>query len=126
MEDIGYLGAIFGPFMTIIGAWMLLYSETLVTIWRAVKNSPALLYYSSILNLLLGLILMSLYALWDWNLCVTITLLGWAMTIRGAMGLFLPQMFMKLCLGNPKFAKFSGFIPLVWGLALLWIGFFIS
>jgi hypothetical protein len=55
---------------------------------------------------------------------VLVTLLGWVMIIRGVMGLFVPQLLIQLILSNTSFLKVYGIIPLVWGLALSWLAFF--
>ncbi len=119
-----WLASILGPFMTIIGLWMLLYYDQLVKVLTGIKNSPALFYLSSVYNLLIGFTILSQYDLWGWNALVLVTLLGWAMVIRGVMGLFVPQLLMDFFMGKPQFTKIMGIIPLVWGLFLSWVGFF--
>ncbi len=119
-----WLASILGPFMTIIGLWMLLYYDQLIKVLSGIKNSPALFYLSSVYNLLIGFTILSQYDLWGWNALVLVTLLGWAMVVRGVMGLFVPQLLMDFFMGKPQFTKIMGIIPLIWGLFLSWVGFF--
>ena len=119
-----WLASIFGPLLTILGLWMLLYSENLIKVMSAIKSSAGIFYYSSVFNLLVGFAILSQYDLWGWNALVLVTLLGWYMVIRGIMGLFVPQLLSDILMGNPNFTKVCGIIPLVWGLALSWVGFF--
>lgn len=124
MHNAMWLASIFGPFMAIIGLWMLLYSDNLVKVYSAIKSSPSVLYFSAILNLFLGLIVLNQYDMWSMDGYVLVTLLGWVMIIRGVMGLFVPQLLIQLILSNTGFLKVYGIIPLVWGLALSWLAFF--
>lgn len=119
-----WLASIFGPFMTIVGLWMLLYVDNLMKVWTAIKNSPAAFYYGSAANFLIGLTILSQYDMWSWDAFVLVTLLGWVMVIRGIMGLFLPQLLLKIMMSNPSFTKVMGVIPLIWGLALCWLAYF--
>jgi hypothetical protein len=119
-----WLASIFGPLLVILGLWKLLYSDNLMKVMAGIKNSAGILYYSSVFNLLVGFTILSQYDLWGWNALVLVTLLGWVMVIRGIMGLFVPQLLMDLLMGNPNFTRICGIIPLVWGLALSWVGFF--
>ncbi len=124
MQNAMWLASIFGPFMTIIGLWMLLYVENLTKVWSAIKNNPAAFYYGSVVNFLIGLTILTQYDMWSWDAFVLVTLLGWVMVIRGIMGLFLPQLLLKMMMSNPSFVKVMGVIPLVWGLALCWLAYF--
>ncbi len=119
-----WLASILGPFLVIVGLWMLLYSDQYTKVLSAIKNSAGLFYISSIYNLLIGFTVLSQYDLWGWNLLVLVTLLGWVMVIRGVMGLFVPSLLMDLLMGKHGFAKVLGILPLVWGVFLSYVGFF--
>ena len=119
-----WLASIFGPFLIILGLWKLLYSSHLVKVMSGTKNSVTMLYYSSIFNLLVGFTVLSQYDAWGWNPFVLVTLLGWCMVVRGIMGMFVPQLLVQIFMTNQQFIKIMGIIPLVWGLALAWVGFF--
>jgi hypothetical protein len=124
MQNAMWLASIFGPFMTIMGLWMLLYSDNLIKVWNSIKGSPASFYFSGVMNLLIGLTVLSQYDMWSWDAYVLVTLLGWVMVVRGVMALFVPQLLIQLTMSNTSFMKAMGIIPLVWGLALCWLAFF--
>ena len=119
-----WLASIFGPLLVILGLWMLLYSDNLMKVMSAIKSSAGIFYYSSVFNLLVGFTVLSQYDLWGWNALVFVTILGWFMVVRGVMGLFVPQLLMHILVGNPGFTRVCGIIPLIWGLILSWVGFF--
>lgn len=119
-----WLAGIFGPLMTILGLWMLLYSENLIKVLSSVKNTPGLFYLSGNISLLIGLTLVNTYNVWAWHPAVLVTLLGWVMVIRGAIMFFIPQLIVKMTMSSPAFMRAMGILPLVWGLALWWFAFF--
>ncbi len=119
-----WLASIFGPFLVILGLWMLLYCDQYTKVLSGIKGSAGLFYMNSVFNLLIGFTVLSQYDLWGWNLLVLITLLGWVMVVRGVMGLFVPQLLMDILMGKHGFAKILGIIPLVWGVFLSYVGFF--
>jgi hypothetical protein len=119
-----WIAGVFGPFLAIMGLWMLLYADNLMKVWTAIKNSPALVYLISILTLLAGIIIVKEYNMWAWDACLLVTLLGWVFVLRGVMGLFVPQVLIRWTIGNSSVAKIQGIIPFVWGLALCWLAYF--
>lgn len=119
-----WLASIFGPLLTIVGLWMLLYSDNLSKVFQGTKNSHALAYFTSVISLLVGFGILSQYDLWDWNPLILVTLLGWFFVVRGIIGLFIPQ-FLTEFTGRGHWIKIIGLLPLIWGLALSWVGFFI-
>lgn len=125
MDSAVNIARIFGPFMGIIGLWMLLYGENVVKIMASKKSSPVALYSSSVFNLLLGLIVISLYNVWIWDIFFFVTLLGWVMFLRGILGLFMPQVIINSMMTRGTWMKTMGIIPFVWGLILTWVGFYI-
>ncbi|MBP7074692.1 MAG: hypothetical protein KBA81_04830 [Rhabdochlamydiaceae bacterium] len=120
-----WLASIFGPFLVILGLWMLLYCDQYTKVLNGIKGSAGLFYMNSVFNLLIGFTVLSQYDLWGWNLLVLVTILGWVMVIRGIMGLFVPQLLIDIMMGKHGFSKVMGIIPLVWGVFLSYVGFFI-
>lgn len=119
-----WLASVFGPFMLIMGLWMLLFADNLMKVRTAIKGNPAIFHCGVTANLLIGLVLLSEYNVWSMDAYVLVTLLGWVMVVRGIIGLFLPQLLMKMVMGGASCMKCMGIIPLVWGLALCWLAFF--
>lgn len=124
MEKAVWLASIFGPFLGIMGLWMLLYHENLIKVWTSIKNTPGLFYLSGVFNLLIGLSIMSQYNMWSWHLSVLISLLGWVLMIRGLISLFIPQLLIKVMMAKATSIRVMGLIPLLWGIALCSLAFF--
>jgi uncharacterized protein YjeT (DUF2065 family) len=123
MQNALWLASIFGPFLVITGLWMLLYSENLIKIVTSVKNTPACFYLMGVINLLIGLTIISQYNIWNWDAAFLVTLLGWVLILRGILSLFVPQLLLKMTMNNNKTIKLIGIIPFIWGIALCWFAF---
>ena len=119
-----WLASIFGPLLVILGLWKLLYRDAFNKVVSSLKNSHGLMYYSSVIYLWVGFTVLSQYDMWEMDALVLVTLLGWAMIVRGILGLFAPQMLLDMYIGHKGFTRVCGLIPLVWGVLLCWIGFF--
>lgn len=119
-----WLASIFGPYLLILGLWMLLYCDQYSKVVSGFKTSAALLYLNSIFNLLIGFTVLSQYDVWGWNLMALVTLLGWVMVVRGVMGLFVPHVLINMMTKKHSCCKVMGLIPVVWGALLSYIGFF--
>ncbi len=117
------LASIFGPFLVILGLWMLLYSDNMIKIVNSIKTSPAAFYILTVFNLFLGIVIVNHYNSWMMNGAFLVTLLGWVMTLRGVLGLFVPQILIKHTMTSVSFLKVKGLIPFIWGVALCWLAF---
>ena len=126
MQNAMWLASIFGPLLMIIGIWMLFYHENMVKVCTSCKNTPSVQYLWGVINMLIGLTILSQYNWWAWNLPLLITLLGWVTLIRGVMALFVPQLLMKFVMNEPGWVKIKGIIPLVWGFGLCWLAFWMQ
>lgn len=115
------VASIFGPFLFIIGLWMLFYHDNMMKVVTSMKNTPAAFYLVGALNLFLGLIIVNEYNVWMWNAALLVTLLGWLMIIRGLICLFMPQLFVKCCMNYPTWLKVRGVVVLIWGILLFWL-----
>jgi len=118
------LARVFGPFLGILGLWMLLYGENVVKILSARKTNPSALYTSAVFNLLIGLFIICSYNVWIWDIFFFVTLLGWVMFLRGVLTLFMPQLVVKSMMSRASWMKTMGIIPFVWGLILTWLGYY--
>lgn len=124
MDSAIMLARVFGPFLGILGLWMLLYGDNVVKVMAAMKNSPVALYSSAVFNLLIGIFIMCNYNVWTWNIFFFVTLLGWVMFLRGVFALFVPQIIVKCIMSKSSWMKTMGIVPFVWGLILTWTGFY--
>jgi hypothetical protein len=126
MQNAMGLASIFGPLLMIVGIWMLFYHENMVKVCASCKNTPSVQYLMGVIKLLVGLTILSQYNIWDWSLPLLVTLLGWVILIRGLMALFVPQLSMKMSVGDPGWLKIKGVVPLIWGFGLCWLAFWMQ
>jgi hypothetical protein len=124
MQSAISLASVFGPMMAIVGLWMLLYNDNMVKVLNSTKTSPAAFYTSGWIHLFLGLVVVSQYNVWSASLAVLVTLLGWAMIVRGILTLYMPQVVVKFAMSRTRWLKGMGLVPLVWGLLLTWYAFY--
>lgn len=117
-----WLAGIFGPYLALIGLWMLLYSDVFHKVNASVKATPGLFYLCGMMSLLIGLTILSQYHAWNWNLAILMTLYGWFLLIRGFLVLFIPQAILKSS-SKKGGMKLMGVVPLVVGLLLCWLAF---
>lgn len=118
-----WIATIFGPFLTIIGIWMLIYTDNLTRTYLSIKSAPALMYLRSVFNIVIGLFIIDCFNMWENDASLLVTLLGWGFFFRGAVTLFAPHYTMKLGMSEQKNLQVRGIVPLLWGLLLLWFAF---
>ena len=118
------IAQVFGPFLAIVGLWMLLYGENVIKIMTSIKNSPAAQYWGALFNLLIGLFIITEFNVWIWDVYFLVTLLGWVFFLRGVLGLYLPHVVVFGMMTKKTWMKTMGIIPFVWGLILTWLGFY--
>ena len=123
MQNAMWLASIFGPFLMIMGLWMLFYHDNMMKVIGAVKNNAAIFYLMSIGNLLVGLVVLSEFNEWVWGLSLLVTIFGWFIFIRGLLALFVPHLLVKIALTDPGWIRVKGIVPLAWGFGLCWFAF---
>lgn len=116
---------IFGPYLLIQGIWMFAQKKNLMKICNSIRTTPAASYILGWTSLLIGLVLINLFNVWEASLAIFLTLLGWAYIIRGLIILFAPHVFLKLETKEKCVMPTMAIVRLVWGLLLLWFGFMI-
>jgi len=89
------------------------------------NNSPALTFITGFFLVIIGALLVQYHNLWvkDWTVLVTIV--GWAVLIKGTLLLLIPKAFLST---GEKFAssnKWMGVVLLVIGLLLGYFGFIV-
>lgn len=125
MEQAILLSKIFGPVLTLLGLFVLFRPDEVLKMWSSTKANPAILYIGGVINLLVGFTILALYNEWTMHLPFFVTLLGYALAIRGILVLFWADTVSQLgdkFVEKPTF-RGTGIIPLIWGLLLLWLGY---
>ena len=124
MDKAMWLAGVFGPLLTIMGLWMLLYSENLIKVMTSIKNTSGCFFMMGMINILVGLVIVNMYNVWMWHPAVLVSLLGWVLLIRGVLILYIPQLIIKYTMTSHMVMRAIGLTPLIWGLALWWFAFF--
>ena len=119
-----FVASVFGPFMAILGLWMLVSSESFIKVLTALRGSSVALYTSAIFSLLFGLLIINLFNDWTFDIYLFVTVLGWVLFFRGLIGLFMPQLAVKVQMTKVSWMKTQGIVPFVWGLILCWIAYY--
>lgn len=123
MQSAMCLGSIFGPFLIILGFWMLFYRSNLTKVITSMKSTPGILYVAGVINLIVGLAVISQYNVWMWQLPLTVTIFGWVVFIRGLLAFFFPQMLFHKNVTSASYLQLKGIVVLIWGLLMCWFTF---
>ena len=85
------IARLIGPLFGTIGVGMLTNTETYRQIAQQYLTNPAIIYFSGIVILLIGLAILNLHNAWtrDWR--SAITFIGWLMTVVGVWRIIAPQ-----------------------------------
>ncbi len=114
------LASIFGPILVITGLWTLLYKDSLKKVLDSLKKTPALLYFVSVINILIGMVFVTSFNYWYWNVEVLVTILGWFFLARGLLVLYFPKSLDKMIKMYANAPVFSSLVSIAWGLVLSW------
>jgi hypothetical protein len=80
-----------GPLFATIGVGMLTNTGTYRRIGEQYLTNPAIIYFSGVMLLLIGLGILNVHNAWtrDWRSCITF--IGWLMTVVGVWRIIAPQ-----------------------------------
>ena len=90
-----HIAWILGPYLLIMGIWLLIMPDKALKLMAAFKktgNSEMLIYYGAFMSLIFGLLLLSFYREWVQSWEVIITIFGWLAVVKGVLLLFKPEM----------------------------------
>ncbi|MCP5492254.1 MAG: hypothetical protein H7A40_04350 [Chlamydiales bacterium] len=118
------IAKIFGPLLLIVGIWNLFYRHKCLETGKALTSHPACLCLFAIINLIVGLTIVTFFNHWVWDLTLLVTLLGWFMIVRGVIALYWPEALVGSMLGSAGALTFWAIVWIVWGFFLTWLGYF--
>ena len=98
-----HIAWILGPYLLIMGIWLLIMPDKALKLMAAFKktgNSEMLIYYGAFMSLIFGLLLLSFYREWVQSWEVIITIFGWLAVIKGVLLLFKPESLLKIKLSK--------------------------
>ena len=119
MQTSIYLAKLIGPVMIVIGVAVILNQDEFRKLSQEFIGSRALLFLSGLIILPAGIAILLAHNVWLLNWRVIITIIGWLMTVGGAVRLLAPRFVAErggAMLKNPQ-------MPLIAGIAWAAIGF---
>lgn len=123
MQNAMGMASIFGPFLVIVGIWMLFYHANMMKVITSVKTTPGVMYMMGVVNVLIGLTVLNQFNMWAWGLSLLVTIFGLVVLIRGLLGFFMPQFLVHKKVTAESYLKIKGIVVLVWGFGMCWLAF---
>lgn len=92
MEPAVFIARLIGPIFVVIGVSILLNEQIYAAIVIESVHSPALIYFSGLLSLPIGIAILNVHRAWtaDWRVIVTV--LGWLFAFGGVLRILLPHL----------------------------------
>jgi len=78
-----FIAKLMGPILIVVAISILIDEKATRAMAKEVLGSRALIYIFGILDLLLGLVLVTVHNVWVWDWRLIITLIGWISIVRG-------------------------------------------
>lgn len=98
MENAVSLAAVMGPVYVVVGLSVLLYAKS----WRALMDEWERNHYTlfplMFIYIVLGLIAIRMYNVWEWNIWLIVTLVGWILFLKGVFYFIAPGSWIKATL----------------------------
>jgi uncharacterized protein YjeT (DUF2065 family) len=121
-----FLAKIMGIYLVIVGLAYFFRRDFFRAVITDFYNSPALIALASIINLVIGLLVVLNHNIWEFSWKVVITILGYVSVLKGIMNLFAPEVGRRVSIKivEKDWFVYSGVISLALGVYLLYQGFF--
>lgn len=116
-----------GPVMLLVGLSILLHAKAWQRLMDKWQKDHLSLFGLMFLTVVLGLLIIGMYNVWEWNVWLIITIIGWGALIKGVVYFLLPGSALKglLNLGkNMGLLYFGGLIWVAAGAALSYYSYF--
>ncbi|MBN2096545.1 hypothetical protein JW752_04080 [Candidatus Peregrinibacteria bacterium] len=124
MEKGLILAAIIGPIYLFYGLSFLLYPKQWKRLIQECIKNHFSMQASMFVALLLGLIIINAYNVWEWNRFLIITLTGWLFLIKGVFYLLTPERCIKWVMAR-KCCQSKGWLY-IWGTVMTILGVLLS
>ena len=131
MEKALILAAIIGPFYLVLGLSLLFYVKQWQKIFVEYAKNHFLMMINMFMALILGLIIINIYNVWEWNLYVIITITGWGALLKGVFYFLAPGSWIKgvlkcKCYHSEGWLYFWGLLMTVVGILLSYNAYFVA
>jgi hypothetical protein len=126
MQTSIFLAKLIGPVMIVIGLAVLIHQEEFRKLSGEFISSRALLFLSGIIILPAGIAILIVHNVWrlDWR--VLITIVGWLLTVGGAVRLLAPRFVAdrtNIFLKHPQMPLIAGIVSAAIGFVLFFYGY---
>ncbi len=128
VENAMQIAAVAGPIYLVLGLSVLFYMKTWQKLAMEWNKNHLPLFSLLIVELVLGLLIVSMYNQWEWNVWLIVTLTGWAMLLDGAFYFLAPGSWYKSVLSlwkNQGLIALSGIVSVAMGAVLTYHVYFI-
>lgn len=116
------IARVMGPLLVLLGFWFLFFQKTVTELRKT--STTAVIYLAGVINLIIGVIIIVGYPVWSLDIFLSVTLLGWFAALRGVYMVYMPHHFLGTKPPGGFVLKIYGILPLVWGIILIYAGFF--
>ena len=122
-----FLTRVFGLYLAIVGLLLLIEKERIGTRITQILESPETRFFSAIITLMIGILLIVSHNVWEMSWVVLITILSWWVLIKGVLRLFVPGIDKRWTHGFLKTGVYypMAVLMLLLGIFFLWKGFIV-
>jgi hypothetical protein len=121
-----FLARLLGPLFLLPGIGILINPRVFRALATEVVRSVTLIYLFGLIDFAAGLAIVLNHNVWTASWPVLVTLIGWALLIRGAVRIALPDAIMGYAaryISNKQIYPFAGAAAVILGLVLCYFGF---
>ncbi|OGQ34678.1 MAG: hypothetical protein A3F16_03125 [Deltaproteobacteria bacterium RIFCSPHIGHO2_12_FULL_43_9] len=123
MDNAMHISRIIGPVFFILSLIIMFDKKRVDEAIKSLQEITGLQLIVGMVNLLLGLIIISFYNVWAWNWGLLVTVFAWFAVLRGVLILLFPKVVRGFKV-KTEGRMFFGFIFMAWSILLCWFGFF--
>jgi hypothetical protein len=121
-----FIARILGPLLVVIGIGLLVEGGSFAAIAGDFVQNGALIYLSGLISLAVGLAILNVHHIWEWDWAVVITIFGWLALIGGIFRILATSLVQRMAdtvIANPRLLIVGGAATLVLGGFLTAMGY---
>lgn len=122
------LAHVIGPMYLILGLSILLYVKPWQKLIEKFEDDHLSLFTLKLMYGVLGLIVVNMYNVWEWNVWLLVTLTGWGMVVKSIFYFLMPGSLIKKMLAMKKKQEMlyvGSLVLLVFGAALTYYSYLV-
>ena len=128
MDNAYLLAQVMGPVYLVMGLSLLLYVKPWQKLIKGWASDHIGLLPFMMMYLILGLIAVNMYNVWEWNVWLLVTLTGWGLLVKSVVYFLAPGDFFMAVLSkksDTNFLYFGGLVATVIGAALCYYVYYV-